>query len=303
MKFEVLVLGNSSATPIYDRHPTAQVVNYNQQLFLIDCGEGTQMQLFRYGIKSNKINHIFISHLHGDHYFGLVGLLSSMHLSGRKTTLHLYAPPGLKEILDIQFRYSDTVLRYELVFHALVADREEVIFESPLLNVRSFPLFHRVACTGFRFDEAQRPASLIKEKIAGLQIPPRYLAQIKKGIDYTDPAGKVYRASEFTSSAPEPRSYAYCSDTKPDRAYEPSIRGVDLLYHESTFMHEMKDRAEETFHSTAFQAAEVAKKVSAKKLLLGHYSARYKDLQPLLTEARSIFAHTQLSVEGGWYLV
>ncbi|NGF57888.1 ribonuclease Z [Parapedobacter sp. SGR-10] len=303
MKFEVLILGNSSATPIYDRHPTAQLLNFNEQFFLIDCGEGTQMQLVRYGIKSNKISHIFISHLHGDHYLGLVGLLSSMNLNGRKTDLHLYGPAALKEIMDLQFKYSDTTLRYNLIFHETHADRAEVVLKTNLLTVTSFPLQHRVPTTGFRFDEGQRLAPLIREKIEQLNIPTVFLPQLKRGIDCVDMDGTVYRAAELTRPAPIPRSYAYCSDTRAYELYMTYIDHVDLLYHETTFMHDMLDRAEETLHSTAYEAAQVAHLVQAKRLLLGHYSARYKDLSPLLEEARAVFPHAELSIEGKWFNV
>lgn len=303
MRFEVLILGNSSATPMYGRHPTAQIVNFNESLFLIDCGEGTQMQLFRYGIKSNRINHIFISHLHGDHYLGLVGLLSSQHLMGRKGDLHLYGPAPLKEILDIQFKHSDTHLRFNLVFHPTNPDEEELIYDTPALKVRSFPLLHRVACTGFRFDEGQRSASIKRDLIAGMNIPVPYIRLLKKGVDYVDPSGKVYPASQLTNPAPIPRSYAYCSDTMKVSSYFSAIAGAHLLYHEATFLHDMVDRAKETFHTTALEAAEVAEEVDAKQLLLGHYSARYRDLTPLLEEAQSVFPNTLLSEEGKWFLV
>ncbi len=303
MKFEILILGNSSATPIYDRHPTAQLLNFNEQLFLIDCGEGTQMQLVRYGIKSNKISHIFISHLHGDHYLGLVGLLSSMNLNGRKTDLYLYGPAALMEIMDLQFKYSDTTLRYNLIFHATHPDQTEIILKTNLLTVTSFPLQHRVPTTGFRFDEGQRLASLIREKIEKLNIPTVFLPQLKRGIDCVDIDGTVYRAAELTLPAPTPRSYAYCSDTRAFAVYMAHIDHVDLLYHEATFMHDMLDRAEETLHSTAYEAAQVAHLVQAKRLLLGHYSARYKDLFPLWEEARAVFPYTELSVEGKWFNV
>lgn len=303
MRFEVLILGNSSATPIYDRHPTAQVLNFNEQLFLVDCGEGTQMQLHRYGIKSNKISRIFISHLHGDHYLGLVGLLSSMNLNGRKSELHLHGPAPLMEILDLQFKYSDTILRYNLQFHATDPDTEQIIMKSPMLTVRSFPLVHRVPTTGFRFDEGQRSASLISEKISGLDIPTIFLQRLKKGMDCDGLDGVVYRASELTRPAPASRSYAYCSDTRAFAPYMDAIAGVDLLYHETTFEHSLVARAEETFHSTSLEAAQVAAKVGAKRLLMGHYSARYKDLTPLLDEAKTVFDESILSFEGNWYKI
>lgn len=302
-RFEVLILGNSSATPMYGRHPTSQVLNFNEQLFLIDCGEGTQMQLFRYGIKGSRISHIFISHLHGDHYLGLVGLLSSQHLVGRQGELHLYGPPALKEIIDLQFRHSDTRLRYPLIFHPTNENRQEVIFENTQLSVSSFPLRHRIACTGFRFDEKVRSASLKKEEVERLNIPVPYLRLLKKGIDYVADDGAVHRAKDLTYPPPSPRSYGYCSDTVMNEDYFEAINGVDLLYHEATFLHDRVERAKETFHTTSLEAAQIAQTVRAKKLLLGHFSARYKDLQPLLHESRAVFPHTELSEEGKWFLV
>lgn len=303
MIFEVLILGNSSATPLYDRHPTAQIVNYNQQLFLIDCGEGTQMQFLKYNVKAHKIKHIFISHLHGDHYFGLAGLLSSMNLGGRDSALTVYAPKGLQEIIELQFKYSDTVLKYDLHFKETDPHNPQVLLELPMLKVSSFPLRHRVACTGFRFEEGQRSRRLIKEKIAELNIPVSFLSGIKNGLDYQDPWGRKYLCEELTYPAPASRSYVYCSDTRRDDSYLPYIQKADLLYHESTFLEDMKMRAQATFHSTAAEAAEVARITQVKSLLLGHYSARYKELEPLLEEAKAIFPQSQLSIEGRRYLV
>lgn len=303
MKFEVLILGNSSATPMFERHPTAQIINFNKQVFLIDCGEGTQMQLHRYGVKSNKISHIFISHLHGDHYLGLVGLLSSMNLHGRFSDLHLYGPGPLIEIINLQLKHSDTFLQYNLIFHPTNPDDDEVIFQNNTISVKSFPLTHRVPTTGFRFDEAPRNASLIREKIENLPIPTVFFAQLKRGIDCVDMDGTVYKATELTKPAPASRSYAYCSDTRAFESYMSSIHGVDLIYHESTFLHDMIERAVLTCHSTSLEAAQVAKQVGAKKLLLGHYSARYRDLEPLLEEAKLEFDNTELSLEGKWYNV
>lgn len=303
LRFEILILGNSSATPMFERHPTAQVVNYNEQLFLIDCGEGTQMQLARYGLKSNRIDHVFISHLHGDHYLGLVGLLSSMHLMGRKSDLHIYGPTPLQEILQVHFKYSETTIRYPIHFHSTSAAKEEILFESRMMTVRSFPLVHRIDCTGFRFDEGVRTASLKADEVEKLGIPKAYYARLKKGMDYVDGQGRVFRSAELTTPAPRPRSYAYCSDTVRDPIYLSAIQDVDLLYHESTFAQDMAHRAKETFHTTAQQAGEIAQQVNAKKLLLGHYSARYRNLEPLLEEARQPFPETELSIEGKWFLV
>ncbi|SEL67158.1 ribonuclease Z [Parapedobacter koreensis] len=303
MRFDVLILGSSSATPIYGRHPTAQLININEQLYLVDCGEGTQVQLIKYGIRSNRIKHIFISHLHGDHYLGLIGLLSSMHLIGRKEAVHVYGPPALKEIIDLNFLHSQTVLRYPLYVHATQDQTMEMIFENEHVQVSSFPLDHRIACTGFRFDEKKRLPAIDREKTEALGIPNDYLPLIKRGHDYVAPNGTVYRWEDLTFASPIPRSYAYCSDTVRTASYLPYIQQTDLLYHEATFMHNMLDRALETFHTTALQAGEIAAQVQAKKLLIGHYSARYKDLNPLLEESKTAFEATQLAQEGNWYSV
>jgi ribonuclease Z len=279
------------------------VINFNEQNFLVDCGEGTQMQLYRYGVKSNRIAHIFISHLHGDHYLGLVGLLSSMNLTGRKTDLHLYGPAPLYEILQLQFKYSDTTLQYNLIFHPTQPAKAEIILQTPTLSVTSFPLQHRVPTTGFRFDEGPRPAKVIAEKVEQLNIPKVFLSRLKRGTDCVGPDGTVYRSSELTLPAPPSRSYAYCSDTRAFESYVDEIRDIDLLYHETTFMHDMLPRAESTLHSTALEAAQVAQQVGAKKLLMGHYSARYRDLSSLLEEAKSVFSESELSVEGKWFNV
>lgn len=303
LRFEVLILGNSSATPMYGRHPTAQVLNHNEQFYLIDCGEGTQMQLSRYGIKSNRINHIFISHLHGDHYLGLMGLLSSMHLMGRRASLHLYGPAALEEILAVQFKHSSTSLQYPLIIHPTDPSQTAVIMDTPGLKVTSFPLQHRIDCTGFRFDEGKRAATLNADLLTGLNIPIPYLKLLKRGVDYVAADGTVHQASRLTLPGPAPRSYAFCSDTLMNPAYFEAIADVDLLYHESTFLKDMHARAKETLHTTSVEAAEVALAVNAKKLLLGHFSARYRDLQPFLEESRTVFPDTLLSEEGKWFLV
>lgn len=303
MKFEVLILGSSSATPIYGRHPTAQLVNINEQLYLVDCGEGTQVQLIKHGIKSNRIRHIFISHLHGDHYLGLIGLISSMHLVGRKDELHIYGPEALREIIELHFLHSQTVLRYPLHIHATQDQTAALIFENENIEVTSFPLDHRIACTGFRFDEKRRLPAIDRQKTDAIGIPTAYLPLIKRGHDYAAPDGTIHRWQDLTIASPAPRSYAYCSDTVRTAAYLPYIQKVDLLYHEATFLHDMLDRAIETYHTTALQAGQVAIEAQAKKLLIGHYSARYKDLKPLLEESRTVFMETQLALEGNWYSV
>lgn len=298
MKFEVTILGSNAATPAFGRNQTAQILNSNDVFYLIDCGEGTQLQLQRYGLKASRIRYVFISHLHGDHYLGLVGLLSSMHLNGRKEELQVFGHAPLLEIIQIQLRYSDTVLGYPLAFHPTSHLQADLILENDDLSVYSFPLQHRVPCTGFRFVEKQRLPRIVKEKVEELGIPKVFYSQIKRGLEYVDEQGNVHRPEELTQPAPSPRSYAYCSDTICSWQYMEVINGVNLLYHEATFLHEMAERAQETFHTTALQAAEVALKAGAKALLIGHFSSRYRELGPLLSESKSMFPNTQLAIEG-----
>ena len=298
MKFEITILGSSSATPIYNRNPSSQLLNVNDRLFLIDCGEATQQQMLRFGIKAQKIEHIFISHLHGDHYLGLVGLLSSLHLNGRIKPLHIYAPAELLEILNVQFKYSETELRYSIEFHPTHTEKSELIFENQDVSVETIVLSHRIPCTGFKFTGKKRLPKIIKEKVDELQISVDHIKLIKKGFDFTDKQGKIHTADELTTAADEPKVYAYCSDTVCNWTYIDQIKNIDLLYHEATFLHEMLERAQETFHTTALQAGEIASKANVKKLLIGHFSARYRDLQPLLDESKSIFANTELAIEG-----
>lgn len=298
MKFEVTILGSSSSTPIFNRNPSAQLLNVNEKFILIDCGEATQNQLLHFGLKANRIDHIFISHLHGDHYLGLVGLLSSLHLNGRTKPMDIFGPPELKEIIDLQFKHSQTTLRYPLNFNITNSAVSEKIFESYDVVVESFPLDHRIPCTGFRFTEKQRLRKMIKEKIDELRIPADQVQQIKKGESFTDKKGKVHLSEDLTTEADRPKTYVYCSDTICSWKYLEFIKDSDTLYHEATFLHDMHARAEETFHTTALQAAEVALKSNARKLIIGHFSARYRDLDPLLTEAKSLFPNTFLAIEG-----
>ncbi|MES2872779.1 MAG: ribonuclease Z [Bacteroidota bacterium] len=298
MKFEVTILGSSSSTPIFNRNPSAQLLNVNEKFILIDCGEATQNQLLHFGLKANRIDHIFISHLHGDHYLGLVGLLSSLHLNGRTKPMDIFGPPELKEIIDLQFKHSQTHLRYPLNFNTTNPTATERLFESFDVVVESFPLDHRIPCTGFRFSEKQRLRKMIKEKIDLLGIPPEKVQNIKRGESFTDKKGRVHLAEDLTTEADRPKVYVYCSDTICSWKYLESISDCDTLYHEATFLHDMLARAEETFHTTALQAAEVALKSKAKKLLIGHFSARYRELGPLLDEAKTIFPNTFLAIEG-----
>ena len=303
MKFEVTILGSSSATPIFNRNPTSQVLNINERLYLIDCGEGTQQQMLRFDIKASRIDHIFISHLHGDHYLGLVGLLSSMHLNGRKKALKLVCPVQLKEIIDLQLRYSDTELQFPVEYIFTNAQQSEVVINNSDVVVETIPLDHRIACTGFLFKEKKRLRKLIKEKIESLDIPVAYYSVLKKGGDYTDEKGKVYKNEELTIDSAEPKTYAYCSDTMYNENYFGQIANATLLYHEATFLNDMLDRAVITHHTTALQAGEIALKTKAKKLLIGHFSARYKTLNELLDEAKINFPSTELAIEGKTFFI
>jgi len=296
MKFEVTILGSSSATPVFNRNPSAQLLNCNEKYYLIDCGEGTQQQLARYNLKAARIDHVFISHLHGDHYFGLIGLLSSLHLNGRSKPMQIFGPAPLLEILEVQFKHSDTVLKYPIEFFPIEADEPKQIFENQDLIVKTVVLNHRIPTTGFIFQQKQRQRKLIKEKTD--EVPIAYYSALKKGMDVELPDGQILRSEDYTLPPDPPRCYAYCSDTRFDERYFPFIKDCDTLYHEATFMHELLDRANETHHTTALQAGEVAKINGAKKLLIGHFSSRYKTLQMLLDEAQSVFENTELAVEG-----
>lgn len=296
MKFEVTILGSSSATPVFNRNPTAQLLNCNEKCYLIDCGEGTQQQLIKYGLKAARIDYIFISHLHGDHYFGLIGLLSSLHLNGRTKAMQIFGPAPLLEILEIQFKYSDTNLRYPLEFFPTNTLGVEKIFENSDLSVKTIILNHRIPCTGFIFEQKQRQRKLIKEKAD--TVPMAYYTVLKKGMDAELPDGKILLSKDYTTAPEPPRSYAYCSDTLFDERYFPSIQNCDTLYHEATFMHDLLDRANETHHTTALQAGEIAKINHVKKLLIGHFSSRYKTLQMLLEETQTVFENTELAIEG-----
>jgi ribonuclease Z len=303
MKFEVTILGSSSATPIFNRNPTSQALNINERLYLIDCGEGTQQQMLRFDIKASRIDHIFISHLHGDHYLGLVGLLSSLHLNGRIKPLKIYCPPKLKEIVDLQLKYSETTLQYPVEFIFTNPEKAEVLLDNQDIIVETIPLNHRISCTGFLFKEKKRLRKLIKDKLEQLAIPVEYYSALKKGADFTMPNGEVLKNDTLTTDSSEPKAYAYCSDTLYDEMYFKQINGVTLLYHEATFLNNMLDRAIETHHTTALQAGQVALITNAKKLLIGHFSARYKTLTELLDEARSVFPETELAIEGRTFII
>ncbi|MDB5263984.1 MAG: ribonuclease [Adhaeribacter sp.] len=298
MEFELTILGSSSATPSYNRNHTAQILTIGNQLNLIDCGEGTQMQLMRYKVKHQRICNIFISHLHGDHFFGLFGLLSTMHLQQRTTPLTIFGPPGLADILTLQFKYSNTHYTFKLIFRELDTTAYAQVFEDKYITVHTLPMQHRVSCCGFLFREKPKPRHLVKANLPTFLTPPQ-LIKLKNGEDLLDEAGNILVKNEEVTRAPShSRSYAYCSDTRYKEDLIPYLQDVDLLYHEATFLDNMLERAVYTYHSTARQAATLAQKANVKRLLIGHFSARYKDLNPLLEEAKAVFDNTHLAIEG-----
>lgn len=261
------------------------------------------MQLMQYKIKYQRICNVYISHLHGDHYFGLAGLLSTMHLKGRQLPLHLYGPPGLADILSLQLKYSGTNLCYKLVFHELDTTVHKKIFEDKTVSVYTIPMEHRIPCCGFLIREKQKPRPLIKEKLPSFLTPPQ-LVRLKWGEDIRDEQGNVVLHNKDVTMEPKrSRSYAYCADSRYKPALLPYLRHVDLLYHEATFTDELRERADYTFHSTAKQAAELAAAAEVRQLLIGHFSVRYKDLTPLLEEAREVFSKTELAIEGSIFCI
>jgi len=301
MKFHLTILGSSSATPTSDRYPSSQILNISDKLYLVDCGEATQIQLRRYKFKIQKINHIFISHLHGDHYLGITGLLSTMSILGRTTTLHIYSSHLLKDIIDLQIKISDIHLGYALEYHFLKYDASELLLTDKNTSIYSFPLTHRIPTCGFLFINSVKEKNIIREFLQKEQLTFDEIKKIKVGEDYITGDGRIIKNQDITMAKSKPVSYAYCADTMYDESVVPYITGVDLLYHEATFMHNMSDAAREKQHSTTIDAANIALKANVKQLIIGHYSARYTELEPILKEAQSVFANTILAIEGKTY--
>lgn len=303
MQFELTILGCNSALPTANRFQTAQVLNVSERFFLIDCGEGTQIQLRRFKSSLQRINHIFISHLHGDHFIGLPGLISSMALLGRTKPLHIYGHQPLKEYVDYHTKLFGGRMEFEIVFHLNEPQKPTLLFEDKVVSVYSFPLWHGAMPTaGFLFKEKPRLANLNKEKLAAYKIPVSQMQRIREGADFITEQGECIPNRALVNPAPQPRSYAYCSDTRYDERLVPIVKGVDLLYHEATFSEQEQELAKKRSHSTAKQAATIAKKAEVGQLLIGHYSARYPDVTVLEQQAQSIFPNT-LAVEDGTKVV
>ncbi len=296
--FEIHILGCGSALPTTRHNASAQIIKIGNKQFMVDCGEGTQVQLRRNHIHFSFINHIFISHLHGDHCFGLIGLISTFALLGRTAPLHIYADPNLEEVMKPQIDFFCKGMNYPLFFHSIDATKQEIIFEDNTITVVTLPLKHRMPCCGFLFREKRKKRHLIGDVVNFYNIPAYMRQTIKDGADYTTPDGEVIPNSRLTREPDRSRSYAYCSDTAPCAHNNETLRGVDLLYHEATFAESEKERAAQTFHSTARQAAQTASDAGVKKLLIGHYSSRYETPDILLSEARELFPDTIAAKEG-----
>jgi ribonuclease Z len=295
---KLTILGSSSALPTSERYPSAHVLNAHERLFLIDCGEGTQMQLRKCKIRFGKINHIFLSHLHGDHVFGLYGLLSTLSLMDRKTPIHLYAPENYHGLLISHLKDFDINLSFEIDFIPLKGRDPFQILDDKHITVTAFPLQHRVPAFGFLFREKISDRNIIKEKIREFNIPAVRIPAIKKGQDFLTADGILIRNEDLTNPPPEPLSYAYCSDTRYFKRLSSYVRGVTLLYHEATFDSSLSKLAAKTGHSTTSDAAKVALDAGAAFLLIGHFSARYKNINPLVDEARTIFPATWPAIDG-----
>ena len=299
---EVTILGNNSALPAYGRHPTAQAVTVHGQVLLIDCGEGTQLQMQRYGLRWRSVHHIFISHLHGDHYFGLPGLINSMSLLGRTAPLNLYAPKALESMLAAILEAANATLSYTLHFHPL-PDGVSVLVDNVAIKVTSFPVIHRIQCHGFLIERKTKGRKLLPGKCNEFEIPAAYYEQLKQGKDYMHKDGRVIKNEWVTENGPNPKKYAYCADTLFTESFLHIIQGADMIYHESTYLEADADKANGRFHSTAKQAAEIARMANVSKLLLGHFSSKYKEVEPFKAEAEVIFPNVQVSVEGTAYEV
>ncbi|XOV67448.1 MAG: ribonuclease Z [Fluviicola sp.] len=297
MEFSVTILGSGAAVPTSRRNPSGQYIQIRNRHFLIDCGEGTQMQMRKFGVNFNRITHVFISHLHGDHFFGLVGLLSTMHLMGRVKPIRIYGPIGLKQIIQMQLEVAKGKLAFELIYREIEPHENTVLFEDAKVMVTCFPLVHKIPTSGFKIQEKERERKLLAEKVQADGIKREYFHRLKKGEDIEE-EGRIISHLDYTEAAEKPKSYAYCSDTAFSDQTIAAVEGVSYLYHEATFVEVLRDRAIATKHSTAKDAAEVAKRAQVGKLLMGHLSARYDTGEQHLEEAKTIFENAECVEDG-----
>lgn len=303
MRFEVTILGCSSAVPTRDRFPTAQLVNFYDRYYLLDCGEGTQIQLRRYHLSMQRISHIFISHIHADHFLGLPGLLSTMDMLGRQTELHIHAPEGVIGFLEAYKKHAETGFSFPVIYHPIAPGEPQLLLNADMLEVHAVPLRHSVPCMGFIFREKNRKRNLRKDALKKYLLPVEDIVRIKAGEDYIAADGTVIPNAELTIAPKKARTYAFCTDTAFHEPLIPHIQGADLLYHEATFAAKEHKRAKATLHSTATDAARMAAAAGVQKLVLGHYSVRYENPDVLLQEALPVFAPTELAAEGKTFVV
>ena len=304
MSITLTILGCHSATPRINAFPTSQYLEINNSHFLIDCGEGTQRQMRKYKVGFSRINHIFISHLHGDHFYGLVGLLSTYGILNREKELHIYGPKGIKEVTLLQLKISQSHAKYKIIFHELTSRKSELIFENDNVSVTTIPLNHRVYTNGYLFKEKEKPRKLNMLNISGYsEIGKADYLNLKAGRDFTLASGDIIPNTELTLNPQKPLSFAFCSDTRYKPDIIPIIKNADLLYHEATFLSDKEDLAKKTKHATSKQAAQIAKDANIHKLVIGHYSSRYKDISLFKKEAIETFKNTELAEPGKVFTV
>jgi ribonuclease Z len=292
---KITVLGNNSALPAYGRHPTSQVIELNNQNFLMDCGEGTQMRLQEMSISPARITHVFISHLHGDHYFGLVGFVSSLALLGREKDLYIYGPKEIKKIIDLQIPWN---LSFNIIYRFIEENETATLVDTEKMEVSCFPVKHSIPTHGFIFTEKKRKRVLLPEKVMQYEIPKYFYKQLTDGDDYEDRYGNVVKNELVTTNGVPNKHYVFAADTRFDLSICENFMNADLLYHESTYLNEQQQKAIDRFHSTAEEAAKTALHANVKKLLIGHFSSKYKFLEPFLDEAKVIFPNVELALEG-----
>jgi ribonuclease Z len=297
---KVTILGNNSALPAFGRHPTSQIVSVGGTLVMLDCGEAAQIQMQRFGLKWRKLEYILISHLHGDHYFGLPGLINSMSLLGRTAPLHVYAPARLQHIIQEILDVADTVLAFPYYFHPL-PEGAAVLEDNEQFSISCFPVEHRITCHGFLIERKTRGRKINPELCREYEIPAYFYERLKQGEDYIQKDGSVVKNEWVTEDGPSPKKYAYCADTIYTESFLPYIQGADTIYHECTYMHEDVEKATARYHSTARQAAELAVMANAKQLLLGHFSSKYKELNQFYDEAAAVFPNVFVTQEGAAY--
>lgn len=297
---KITILGNNSALPAYGRYPTAQVIEINEQLFLMDCGEGAQMRMQQFGIKSTRINHVFISHLHGDHFYGLVGFISSLSLWGREKDLCLYCPKEIKTILDAQLKWD---LGFKIIYRIIEEGERALLIDEEKYEVSCFPVYHSVPTHGFKFTEKKRKRILVPQKLQEYEIPKYFYKNLTEGEDYELKNGEVIKNEWVTADGHPSKVYAFCADTRYAPEICDDIINADIIYHESTYLDDSQHKAIERLHSTAKEAASIAKQANANKLLLGHFSSKYKELDAFIIEAQTVFKQVELALEGETFII